>query len=167
MQKYFLYLIKRPNVLDSTFLPLLKAFISLYQPPVFATKVTTPSSTKMAAPSRATLTYWCCVLVQLGHVSKNQQIWIRQLWIINWTLQTFTSSYLIRNIIHDIIKELNVGPWWWSSGQRARLLLRQSEFESRWGLHFFCKIVIEKHENKQKEAEVGPFFFKKRNWTSY
>ena len=51
---------------------------------------------------------------------------------------------------------------WWSSGQRARLLLRQSEFESRWGLQFFCKIVIEKNENKQKEAGVGPFFLKKK-----
>ena len=53
-----------------------------------------------------------------------------------------------------------VGPWWWSSGQRARLLLRWSEFESRWGLQFFCKIVIEKNENKQKEAGVGPFLKK-------
>ena len=26
-----------------------------------------------------------------------------------------------------------------------------------WGLQFFCKIVIEKNENKQKEAGVGPF----------
>ena len=24
-----------------------------------------------------------------------------------------------------------IGPWWWSSGQRARLLLRRSEFDSR------------------------------------
>ena len=54
-------------------------------------------------------------------------------------------------------KRSHVGPWWWSSGQRARLLLRRSEFESRWSLQFFCKIVIEKHENKQKEAGVGPF----------
>ena len=49
------------------------------------------------------------------------------------------------------------GLWWWSSSQRARLLLRQSEFESRWGLQFFCKIVTEKNENKQKEAGLGPF----------
>ena len=27
---------------------------------------------------------------------------------------------------------------------------------------FFCKIVVEKNENKQKEAGVGPFFFKKK-----
>ena len=33
---------------------------------------------------------------------------------------------------------------------------RRSEFESRWSLQFFCKIVFEKYENKQKEAGVGP-----------
>ena len=50
-------------------------------------------------------------------------------------------------------------PWWWSSGQRAHLLLRRSEFESRWGLQFFCKIVIEKNENKQKRGRGWPIFF--------
>ena len=55
-------------------------------------------------------------------------------------------------------RKFNPGPWWWSSGQRARLLFRRSEFESRWGLQFFCKIFIEKNENKQKEARVGRFF---------
>ena len=49
------------------------------------------------------------------------------------------------------VNNYEIGPWWWSSGQRARLLLRWSEFESRWGLQFFCKIVIEKNENKQKK----------------
>ena len=48
--------------------------------------------------------------------------------------------------------------WWWSIGRRARLLLRRSEFESRWILHIISKIVFEKNENKQKEAGVGPFF---------
>ena len=48
-------------------------------------------------------------------------------------------------------------PWWWSSGQRARLLLRQSEFDSRCSLQFYCKIVVEKNKNKQKEVGVGPF----------
>ena len=58
----------------------------------------------------------------------------------------------------NLINNVHSGLWWWSSGQRARLLLRQSEFKSRWGLQFFCKIVLEKNENKQKEAGVGPFF---------
>ena len=31
-----------------------------------------------------------------------------------------------------------LGPWWWSSGQRARLLLQRSEFESDWSILFFC-----------------------------
>ena len=59
------------------------------------------------------------------------------------------------------IRNIKSGPWLWSSGQRARLLLRRSEFESRWGLQFFCIIVIEKNENKQTEAGVGPFLKKK------
>ena len=51
------------------------------------------------------------------------------------------------------------GPWWWSSGQNARLLLRRSELKPRWRQQFFSvSFVIEKNENKQKEAGVGPFF---------
>ena len=51
------------------------------------------------------------------------------------------------------------GPWWWSSGQHARTLHQQSEFESRWSLQFFSvKFVFEKNKNKEKEAGVGPFF---------
>ena len=42
--------------------------------------------------------------------------------------------------------------------KRARLLLEQSEFEFRWCLQIYCKIVVEKNEYKQKEAGVGPFF---------
>jgi len=45
--------------------------------------------------------------------------------------------------------------------QHARLLLQQSEFESRWSLQFFCKFVFEKNVNKQKEAGVRPFFKKR------
>ena len=47
--------------------------------------------------------------------------------------------------------------WLWLSGQRAHLLLRQSEFESHLSQLFFVKIVVEKNENKSKEAGVGPF----------
>ena len=32
---------------------------------------------------------------------------------------------------------LYTGPLWWSSGQRARLPLQRSEFESRWSLQFY------------------------------
>ena len=42
----------------------------------------------------------------------------------------------------------------------ARILLRRSEFESRWGPQFFCKIVIEKNENKQKRGRGWPIFKK-------
>ena len=64
-------------------------------------------------------------------------------------------------------KNIPIGPWWWSSGQRARLLLRRSEFESRWGLQFFCKIVVEKNENKQKRGWGWPIFKNKKKYTHY
>ena len=69
------------------------------------------------------------------------------------------SLLVLHDNLHD--KVLICGPWWVSSGQRARLLLRQSEFESRWSLQFFCKIEFKKNENKQKEAQRWPIFVKK------
>ena len=53
-------------------------------------------------------------------------------------------SYKIINLIL-VTNYMFVGPLWWSSGQRARLLLRRSEFNSRCSLQFFCKIVVEKN----------------------
>ncbi len=47
------------------------------------------------------------------------------------------------------------GPWWWSSGQRAPLLLRRSEFESRWLL--ILLLLYEKTKINEKEAGVGLF----------
>ena len=47
-------------------------------------------------------------------------------------------------------------------GQVVSVLAFYSEFESRWNLQFCSvKFVIEKNENNQKEAWVGPFFKKK------
>ena len=47
-----------------------------------------------------------------------------------------------------LVSNLEVcGPWWWSSGQRSCLLLRRSEFESRWLLN---KFSVRKDENKKK-----------------
>ena len=51
------------------------------------------------------------------------------------------------------VKSEKLGPWWWSSGQRARLLLRRSEFESL--CSFVVKFVFEKYRYKQKETGVG------------
>ena len=43
----------------------------------------------------------------------------------------------------------------WSSGQRARFLFRQSEFESRWSLTVLSvQKLFKKDKNKQKEAGV-------------
>ena len=63
------------------------------------------------------------------------------------------------HLICTIIRICKVLPLWCSSGQRARLLFQQSEFESRFRLHFFCKMLFEKNENIQKEAGVGPSNF--------
>ena len=41
-------------------------------------------------------------------------------------------------------------PWWWSSGQRPRLILRRSEFESCWLLNLYKETKI-----NEKEAWVG------------
>ena len=79
-------------------------------------------------------------------------------WSRCWPLKTFRrrtarsptrrplqSAFRNRNA-RDILKSWNVynqfinsiiGPWWWSNGQRARLLLRRSEFKSGWSLQFF------------------------------
>ena len=55
--------------------------------------------------------------------------------------------------------EENVGPWWWSSGQRVRLLLWRSELESRWCQQFYSvKFVFEKTKINKKEAGVVQFF---------
>ena len=48
---------------------------------------------------------------------------------------------------------MEIGPWTWSSGQRAHLLLRRSEFESHW-TH---KFIFEMNENKLKGTGVGLF----------
>ena len=49
---------------------------------------------------------------------------------------------------------------WWSSGQRASLLLQWSEFDFQWRLQFFCKIVVEKNDKNNKRP--GLAHFKKR-----
>ena len=49
-------------------------------------------------------------------------------------------------------------------GQRARLLLWRSEFESHLSLQFISvKIMFEMWENKQKRGRRWPIFFKKMN----
>ena len=60
----------------------------------------------------------------------------------------------VAKIIFD--KHVSPGRWWWSSGQRSRLLLRRSEFESRWLLKivYFC---AKKIKISEKEAGAGPF----------
>ena len=60
------------------------------------------------------------------------------------------------------------GPWWWSSGQHACLLLRRSKFESRWCSQFFpVKFLLQKTKNKQKEAGVGPLKAYLSQWSMY
>ena len=91
----------------------------------------------------------------------------------SWLCLMYMSSYCVNKAresywiaIHFLQKNnrrqilfSNDGPWLWlSTGQRTCLLLRQSEFESRWSLQFFSvNFVFEKYKNKQKEAGNGPF----------
>ena len=66
-------------------------------------------------------------------------------WLLVDTFRNILISALkyIRKIKRFFCKEWwqnffpNPGPWWRSSGQHARLILRQSEFECRWILQFF------------------------------
>ena len=53
-------------------------------------------------------------------------------------------------------------PWWWSSGQRAHLLLRQSEFNSRWSLQIFCKLFLKRTKISKKRPGSAHFF--KKDW---
>ena len=55
------------------------------------------------------------------------------------------------------------GPWWWLSGQHARLLLRRSEFETFLRLQFFSVNLCLKRTkiNKKEEAGVGLFLRKR------
>ena len=53
------------------------------------------------------------------------------------------------------IRNIKSGPWLWSSGQRARLLLRRSEFESAKACRFYVNFLFEKTENKQKRPGLA------------
>ena len=44
------------------------------------------------------------------------------------------------------------GPWWWSSGQRACLLLRKSKFKFRWSLQFCSLNYLKNLKNKKRPA---------------
>ena len=50
------------------------------------------------------------------------------------------------------------GPWWWSSGQRACLLLRKSKFKFRWSLQFYSLNYLKNLKNK------ALLIFKKKHW---
>ena len=80
-------------------------------------------------------------------------------------LKIFLAAIRIHGTLHDdasvgISIDLKImwfddGPWWWSSGQRARLLFCQSEFESWWSLQFFCNIFSKRtkiSKNKQNNS---------------
>ena len=49
---------------------------------------------------------------------------------------------------NNVISIRQVGPWWWSSGQRACFLFRRSKFESLPTVTL-CKIWVWINENKQ------------------
>ena len=54
------------------------------------------------------------------------------------TPNTKTSAKVLGHLwyLRSWLSTDQLGPWWWSSGQRSRLLLRRPEFESCWQLKF-------------------------------
>ena len=64
----------------------------------------------------------------------------------------YNATYRKRQNIWENTQTILAKKWWCSSGQRARFQLRRSEFDSHFSLQFFCKVAVEKNENKQKEA---------------
>ena len=65
----------------------------------------------------------------------------RSVIIVNLSLYhvifTKWASVLAQVVNCCVYKASKRRPWSWSSGQHAHLLIRQSEFESRWSLQFF------------------------------
>ena len=50
---------------------------------------------------------------------------------------------------------------WWSSGQRARPIIKLSQFESCQGLHFYCVFNCLNRPNiNEKDAGNGSFLVK-------
>ena len=61
----------------------------------------------------------------LAHFFKKNNVFSLPMTTFCYKIEQFT-TYVMRCGRMSIM-----GPWWWSSGLRARLLLRQFEFESR------------------------------------
>ena len=70
---------------------------------------------------------------------------------------TFSFQCFCAHLKSRVLRLKKEGPWWWSCGHRACLLLRRSKLESCGSLQFFYSIVAEKNKKKQKQAWVGPF----------
>ena len=63
--------------------------------------------------------------------------------------------------IFFVVKCWQFGPWWlWSSGQRTRLLLWWSEFESRWSLQFDWKLLLKRTKINKKMPGSANCFLK-------
>ena len=81
------------------------------------------------------------LLKALGYIFSYK---LAQLFGLVWNMALLSHNCLGRKAVP--------GPWWWSSGQRACLLLCRSKFESLWRLQYFLGyllFVCEKNEIKQ------------------
>ena len=56
------------------------------------------------------------------------------------------------------------GPWWWSSGQHTRLILRRSEFQSHWSLIFSANLFLERTKINKKRPGLAHFLKKQCSW---
>ena len=59
-----------------------------------------------------------------------------------------------------LLKAVEMGPWWWSSGNVPSFYSVDPSLNPAAVYNFSVKIIVEKKENKQKKAVFGPFFKK-------
>ena len=95
---------------------------------------------------------------------EDTKIWIR-VWVLAaihlWLAQAFNDAFVVSGVC---IVERGKGFWavWWSSGQRACLPFRWSQFASSWNLQFLLCKLIKKNENKQKRLWMA---HSRRRWS--
>ena len=87
-----------------------------------------------------------------------QQIWSH--WVL-CTIREFLRSIRCRTeslfYCCSIVSNSSLGQWWWSSGQRARHLLRRSEFESCWSIQFYSVNCFKRTKINKKRPGIAHF----------
>ena len=81
-------------------------------------------------------------------------------WVL-YTIREFLRSIRCRTeslfYCCSIVSNSSLGQWWWSSGQRARHLLRRSEFESCWSIQFYSVNCFKRTKINKKRPGIAHF----------